>query len=174
MTIPDPNGDESAYYYRRDAVRIEADSQGHLELVLDYVGRETLRGELRTFDQIEHVVRAVRQWYQRRNSAKRRQEKIRTFKTGAIVAAVDQLAREESFEFAYRTDTQKLKLWVTLRHDAVLQIEVRYSKFQETLPKLRDIIISMRKLYDAGLRFRIGTPRLVPYDATRAGIDDGS
>ncbi|MEM6689679.1 MAG: hypothetical protein AAF664_09645 [Planctomycetota bacterium] len=165
FSIPDPHDELARIRYRKDEFRIETSPEGSLWLALDARYRESIRCQVTEWVELEKFVQAVLAKYNRRHASTQRQNKIRGFKANAIIAAVKQLAEEEQFDFRYTTDTQKLKLWVILKKDSVLEIEVRFSKFEETLPKLRQTICSLRQLYEEGLKFKIGTQRLIPWGA---------
>lgn len=173
FSIRDPHDRMGHVVYRSDEYRVEMTSEGILWLAFDARYRESIRCQIRHWSDVEKFVRELLSKYNRRHASAQRQSKIRDFKANAIVAAVNQLAEEEKFKFRYTTDTQKLKLWVILGKDAVLEIEVRFSKFEETLPKLRETIVSLRQLFEEGLRFKIGTQRLIPWNAA-SGADTES
>jgi hypothetical protein len=164
FTIPDPGRDGG--YYRSDELRLEYDDENRMELV-SYRRRErhhsTLVSEI---DEIRQFVRHVLDRYARRLAGERKREKVRDFKSRAIVAQMKKLAKEEKFDFATSGDTVKLKLFVKLSNRDLIEIQVPFKQFEKVLPKLRSTIQSLRELYAEGLRFKMMPIGHLPWDTS--------
>lgn len=162
FTIPNPS--DQPYYWRSNELRLETDQEARLLInASDYPVDQQLVSPVANIDEIETFVRGVLARYASRNAKAEKREKIRQFKTKAILAQVKLLAKEEGFQYATMHDTQKLKLFIHLSGNHLIEFSIPFSKFQQTLPQLRDHLQTMRALYHDGLRFRVGTTKLLPH-----------
>lgn len=152
FTIPDQQSDT---YWRKDELRLEYDDEGQL-ILCSYRGRQRSESAVVSdVDEIRTFVRHVLERYRRRHAAAAKREKVRQFKSKAIVSQVRKLAQEEHFEFATVGDTVKIRLFVKLSDRDMIEISVPFKQFEKVLPKLRTTIQSLRELYGEGLRFKV-------------------
>ena len=162
FTIPDPNND--VHFWRSDELRLEFDDEARLVLQ-SYKSRSPQHSALVSdLDEIKSFVRNVQQRYAKRHAGEKKREKVRAFKSQAIIAQVKKLAKEEQFDFATTNDTKKLKLFVKLSKQHLIEIDVPFTRFEKVLPKLRDTIQSLRELYAEGLRFKIAPIGHLPWN----------
>ncbi|QDV45404.1 hypothetical protein Enr13x_52830 [Stieleria neptunia] len=162
FTIPEPNSD--GHYWRSDELRLEYDSDSRLT-IHSYRFRESQHSALVSdLDEIKTFVRHVLERYARRHAGEKKREKVREFKSKAIIAQVRKLAKEEKFDFATSGDTVKLKLFVKLSKHDLIEISVPFKQFEKMLPKLRVTIQSLRELYAEGLRFKIMPVGRLPWN----------
>ncbi|MCA9140524.1 MAG: hypothetical protein KDB00_27320 [Planctomycetales bacterium] len=162
FTIPEPN--TGGQYWRSDELRLEYDSESRLTLH-SYRARESeLSAVVSNVDEIKMFVRHVLAHYARRQAGAKKREKVRDFKSKAIIAQVKKLAKEERFDFAASGDTVKLRLYVKLSNYDLMEISVPFKQFEKMLPKLRATIQSLRELYAEGLRFKIMPIGRLPWD----------
>ena len=162
FTIPEPNSEGS--YWRKDELRLEFDAQGRLT-IHSYKHRESQHSALVSdWEEIKTFVKHVRERYARRNAAARKRERVREFKSKAIIAQVKKLAKEEHFDFATTYDTVKLKLYVKLADHELIEIYVPFKQFEKVLPKLKATIQNLRELYSEGLRFKMQPIGRLPWD----------
>nr|WP_255712927.1 hypothetical protein [Rhodopirellula sp. JC740] len=152
FTIPDPN--ESRTYYRSDELRLERSQQGELLFVFGRLNRE-VTALVSDFSELESFVAEVLRRYVKRRAGEAKREKVRSMKSKAIVARVKALAKEEQFDFATSMDTQKLKLFVKLSGQHMIEIHIPFTRFEKVLPQLQQTIRTLRSLYDDGLRFKM-------------------
>ncbi|MCD0463614.1 hypothetical protein [Roseiconus lacunae] len=161
FTIPNPDSDDQ--YLRRDELRLEYDSEKRLTLHA-YRYRESQQITMvSSVDELKNFVRHVLERYARRSAAENKREKIRGFKSRAIVAQVKKLAKEEQFDFAATTDTRKVKLFVKLANHEMIEIQVPFKQFEQVLPKLKSTILHLRELYAEGLRFKMQPVGRLPW-----------
>ena len=164
FTIPEP--DSGGHYWRSDELRLEYDDDCRLT-IHSYRFRESNQSAfVSDVDEIKTFVRHVLQRYARRQAGARKREKVREFKSKAIIAQVKKLAKQEQFDFATTNDTVKLKLFVKLSKRELIEISVPFNQFEKVLPKLRATIQSLRELYAEGLRFKIQPIGRLPWDVT--------
>ncbi|WP_182867572.1 hypothetical protein [Stieleria mannarensis] len=164
FTIPEPN--MAGQYWRSDELRLEYDSESRLT-IHSYRFRESQHSApVSDIDEIKTFVRHVLERYARREAGAKKREKVREFKSKAIIAQVKKLAKEEKFDFATSGDTVKLKLFVKLSKQDLMEISVPFKQFEKMLPKLRVTIQSLRELYAEGLRFKIMPVGRLPWDVT--------
>ena len=153
FTIPEPN--TGGQYWRSDELRLEYDDKSRLT-IHSYRMRESNQSAIVSdLDEIKVFVRHVLERYARRQAGAKKREKVREFKSKAIIAQVKKLAREEKFDFATTCDTVKLRLFVKLSKQDLMEISVPFKQFEKVLPKLRATIQSLRELYAEGIRFKI-------------------
>jgi hypothetical protein len=163
FTIPDEQSDGD--YWRSDELRLEYDDEGRLT-IQSYQRRSRCHAALVSdVDEIRTFVRHVRQRYNRRHAAAKKREKVRQFKSKAIIAQVKKLAKDESFDFATIQDSVKIRLFVKLSPRDMVEISVPFKQFEKVLPKLRATIESLRELYKEGLRFKVSPVGHLPWNA---------
>lgn len=162
FTIPEPN--TAGQYWRSDELRLEYDDQSRLT-IHSYRARESEQSAVVSdLDEIKLFVRHVLGQYARRQAGAKKREKVRDFKSKAIVAQVKKLAKEQQFDFATSGDTVKLRLYVKLSKNDLMEISVPFKQFEKMLPKLRATIQSLRELYAEGLRFKIMPVGRLPWN----------
>jgi len=105
--------------------------------------------------EIETFIAACQAQLDRQAALANKRQKVREFKTQAIIAQVKQIAAEDQFEFFTENDRVKLKLSVLLDKNKIIEINIPFSRFQEVLPKLRSIITSLREVYQQGVQFKM-------------------
>ncbi len=116
-------------------------------------------------------VRECKHRLERRRVLKKRREKVRGFKHAAMVAKLEQLSREQDFEFlTEETSTARVKLWIRLteEQDAV-EIYFRPKRYSDVLPRLSSVIRSLRESYAAGVSFKIVNRNALPWNAEWLG-----
>lgn len=149
FTSKDPSPDR--YYYRSDEhFRLVTNDQNELTIANYY--EETQVADL---EEIFSFIAVCQERLNRQHALKTRRQKVRDLKAQAIIARIKTLAEEEKFDFATDTDTQKLKLFVRLDANECIELHVSFKDFEETLPKLRSAIVSLRELRDKGIRFKL-------------------
>jgi hypothetical protein len=153
FTIPEPNS--GGHYWRSDELRLEFDADSRLTLHTYRRRERSHSAVVSDLDEVKTFVRHVLERYARRRAGEKKREKVREFKSKAIVAQVKKLAKEEQFDFATTHDTVKLRLFVKLSPQDLIEISVPFKQFEKVLPKLRETIQSLRALYREGLRFKI-------------------
>lgn len=162
FTIPDPATGFS--YSRANELRLEHDEQ-HFLLLSQYRTRNTEHSrKVSDLLQIESFVRDVQRRYSKRHAAKQHRTKLNQFKTKAIIAQVQSMAKEEGFDYASVSDNQKVKLYVRLRGPQVLEIQIPFSRFEQTLPQVKHTIRTMMNLYHEGLRFKVTPDSSIPWN----------
>jgi len=88
------------------------------------------------------------------NEVKRK--KIKGIKTKAIFAKIEEIAREEGFEyFIDKEFTNKVKLNIRLTKNDFMELSIPYSNFQDILQNARDTYHSIKKLIDGGIPVKI-------------------
>lgn len=153
FTIPDPESD--GQYWRSDELRLSIDDDGRL-IIESYRSRECLHAALVSdVDEIKTFVRHVLARYARRHAASKRREKVRAFKTRAILAQVKKLAQKHQFAFASSGDSVKVRLYVKLSDRDLIEIAVPFKQFEKVLPKIGTTVQSLRELHAEGLRLRM-------------------
>lgn len=162
FTIPEPH--QAADYWRSDELRLEYDEESRLTIHSYHLRESVLSAAVSDLDEIQAFVRHVLQRYARRHAAAIKREKVRDFKSKAIIAQVKKLAKQEQFDFATSGDTVKLKLFVKLSNHDLIEISVPFKQFDKMLPKLRATIQSLRELYAEGLRFKIQPVGRLPWN----------
>jgi hypothetical protein len=152
FTIPDPNASQT--YYRSDELRLECSDDGELVCAFGKFDRE-VSSVVSDFEELEHLVAEVLRRYVKRHAGEAKRAKVRSMKSKAIVARVKALAKEEQFDFATSMDTQKLRLFVKLSSQHMIEIHIPFTRFEKVLPQLQETIRTLRSLYADGLRFKM-------------------
>ena len=158
FTIPDSHRGER--YYRSHEVRIDHDDDGRV-LIRVPVGRGQYEtATVHSLQQVDRFVRRVLDFYDRRAALERKRSKVRQLKTRAIEAKIRKMADEDGFEYRIRTDQQKVTLEIRMRASQILRLQIPYTRFEDTIPKVRQIIADLRELADSGLKFGLMSDRL--------------
>lgn len=160
FTIPDPH--QNAQYWRRDELRLEYSEELQLRIVVDRWRGEAMAVCVSSIDEIEDLVRQTLQRYARRHAGAKKREKVRSFKSKAIISQVDKIAAAEKFDYATSHDSQKLKLYVRLSKHDMIEIQIPFTRFEKVLPQVKGIIATMRELYSDGLKFKMATTHRLP------------
>ncbi len=146
LADPDPK----SRYYSSTEFRLLVSEAG--ELTIRAYG---LRSTVASIAELESFCRAYRQRGMRRMALRKRREKVRQIKTQAVIARVKKMARELEVDFATISDTQKLKLLIRLAENKAVQLEIPYTKFEEILPQIKPMIVTLRDLHATGINFKI-------------------
>jgi len=163
FTVQNPH--QSLQYWRTDEVHLDVDERSRLRLWVGANREDETTVLVSDLAEIEKLVRQVLVRYAKRHAAEKKREKIRKFQSAAILAQVGKLAGEEKFDFATVADSHKVRLFVRLSRDRVFEIHIPFKRFDETLPKLRSAVTTLRQLDAEGLRFRIAATGRLPRGA---------
>jgi hypothetical protein len=157
--------DPDAYYYygMRDSFRLLLDEQGRLTIQDARAAAAALVSDL---DEVVQFVRHCKQRLERHQALRAKRGKVRELLSHAILAQVRKLAREERFDFMSETDAQKLNLFVKLSNDHAIVLHIPFKEFKRFLPQLRSAIVTLRQLYQNGIRFQIIGRRRWPWRKT--------
>jgi hypothetical protein len=94
--------------------------------------------------------------YERLGAVQIKTQKIKGLKHTAIIAKINQIAIEDKFEFRLEKHfATKIKLIVRITDLEKMEIDIPYSKFQETLQNLRFTIQTIRELRKSDITFKI-------------------
>ena len=135
----------------------------HDVLTIAHGYRGSERASVSDPDEVIAFVLHCKQRLARRQALQARRDKVRYFQAQAIIAQVQQLAKEEQFDFMTETDRQKLKLFVKLSDSHCVELHVPFKRFQAMLPQLRTMIVALRALYASGMTFKIVSHRALPW-----------
>ena len=150
FSISDP--EQPHYYGGRTSFRLLLDDGARLTIKEDHSGDSALVSEL---DEVVRFVQHCKQRLERQKALKAKRRKVRDLLAQAILAQVRKLAKEERFDFMSETDEQKLNLFVKLSEEHAVVLYIPFKEFKQFLPQLRSVIVTLRQLYQNGIRFRI-------------------
>ena len=145
--------DDPTRNYQRDYPEFELLSNSRQELMIGYYHREPV--VVSDLIEIESFISACHAQLDRQVTLANKRQKVREFKTQAIIAQVRQIAAQDQFEFFTENDKVKLKLSVRLTKSKAVEIHIPFSRFQEILPKIRSIINTMCAIYQEGVHFKM-------------------
>jgi len=150
FTIKDPD----AYYYHAASTtfRLLLDDSGRLTIKVPRSDESALVSDL---DEVVRFVQHCKERLERQKALKAQRGKVRDLLAKAILAQVRKLAKEERFDFTSETDAQKLKLFVKLSDEHAVVLHIPFKEFKQFLPQLRSVIVTLRELYQNGIRFQI-------------------
>ncbi len=158
FSIIDP---EPYYYYAaRDSFRLLLDDAGRLTIKEARHGDSALVSDL---DEVVRFVRDCKQRLERHKALRAKRGKVRELLAQAILAHVRKLAKEEHFDFMSETDAQKLNLFVKLSDDHAVVLHIPFKDFKQFLHHLGPAIVTLRQLYQSGIRFQIVGRRGLPW-----------
>jgi hypothetical protein len=158
FTILDPG--QPPYTSASNHFRLLLDEHSGLTIVH---GHNNERAVVSALDELVAFVLHCKQRLARRQALQAKRDKVRYLQAQAIIAQVKQVAQEEQFDFMTEMDRQKLKLFVRLSDSYCLELHVPFKRFQEMLPQLRTVIVSLRTLYASGMSFKIVSRQALPW-----------
>jgi len=158
FAVTEPGSQRYSYTSNTFTLFTENDA---LTIAHGYRGGE--RASVSDPDEIVAFVLHCKQRLARRQALQAKRDKVRHFQAQAIIAQVQQLAKEEQFDFMTETDRHKLKLFVKLSDSHCLELHVPFKRFQAMLPQLRTMIVSLRTLYASGMSFNIVSHGALPW-----------
>ncbi len=160
FSIIDPEPKYS--YYHRDSFCLTLDDDNQLTIreYHHYAGRSALVGDL---DEIVHFVQEFKQRLERQRAKQVQRGKVRELLAQAILAQVKKVAKEERFDFMSETDAQKLNLFVKLSETHAIELNIPFKEFKKILPQLKAAIVSLRQMYQSGIRYHIVGRRSLPW-----------
>ncbi len=166
FTLKDPDRG----YYAEDLFHLMLDDRRRLLIKLSY---GSLSAPVSSGEEIVAFVRECKRRLERRRALAKRREKVRGFRRAAMVAQLKEIAREQQFEFYTESSPVRVKLWIKLneQQDAV-EIHFRPKRYQEILPRLPEVIRSLKESYRAGVSFKVVTRRALPWGAEWIGAGD--
>ncbi|MCP4154253.1 MAG: hypothetical protein GY757_41395, partial [bacterium] len=82
---------------------------------------------------------------------KTKSAKVKKLKKSAIIARINEIARENRFNFHIREYSIKVQLAIQIGEKGIVTIDIPYSKFQEELGKIESIVTSSRELERSGI-----------------------
>ncbi|MEN8218339.1 MAG: hypothetical protein ABFS56_18615 [Pseudomonadota bacterium] len=151
---PEPNcyfsiRDDSCFYsYNSFTIKFNQSN----ELIITH---NRNRANVYQIEQIYTFIDRIKQEYDNKNARKLKKEKINKLKQLAIIGNIKKIAKEDKFDFYTQEYATKLKLIVQIESGKIIEIDIPYSQFQDTLKELRSLIQSTRELQKSGLTFRL-------------------
>ncbi|MEN8218340.1 MAG: hypothetical protein ABFS56_18620 [Pseudomonadota bacterium] len=106
-------------------------------------------------EQIYTFIDRLKQEYDNKNARQLKKEKIKKLKQLAIIGNIKKIAKEDKFDFSTREYATKLKLIVQIESGKIIEVDIPYSQFQDTLKELRSLIQTVRELQKSGITFRL-------------------
>jgi len=93
--------------------------------------------------------------------AEEKTTKLKNLKTKAVEASINEIAKEDGFEYAVVQSPIRVNLYIKLEIKDILVIHIPYKSFQESLTKVRMTIKIINELQKEGISFKIeGKKRL--------------
>ena len=128
-----------------------------------YVGTRTYsfsdREDERPFSNLDQVVAFFEKVDQKRSEYKKnalKRQRIKKLKKEAVLSRIKVLSQELNFKYFISRYELKLKLSVQLDKLHLMEIDIPYNRFQETLTDLEDCIKAVKSFYEQDiLRFKI-------------------
>jgi hypothetical protein len=153
--------DPGAYYYYGgcDSFRLQLDNANRLTIQEARFSHGVLVSDL---NEIVTFVQHCKQRLERKRALQAKRGKVRELLAQAILAQVRKLAKKEQFDFMSESDAQKLKLYVKLSDQHAIELNIPFREFKQVLPKLRAAIVSLRQLYQSGIRYHVVGRRVLP------------
>ncbi|KHD10248.1 hypothetical protein PN36_19565 [Candidatus Thiomargarita nelsonii] len=140
--------DESCFYdYDYFTIKFNQSN----ELIMSHNGS---RATVYQIEQIFSFIDRIKQEYDNKNARQLKKEKINKLKQLAIIGKIKKIAKEDKFDFYTREYATKLKLIVEIELGKIMEIDIPYSEFQDTLKELRSLIQTIKELQKLGLTFR--------------------
>ena len=106
-------------------------------------------------EKMELEYKRVEANYLKRENNKLKKQKIKGLKHKAIIAKINEFAKEDKFEFSVEEYATKVKLLVRIAKSEIMAIDIPYNEFQDSLKKLQVTIKTVRELRDSGITFKI-------------------
>ncbi len=114
-------------------------------------------------DELFAFIRECKHRLERQRALKSRRRKVRGFKHAAMQAQLKQVAREHGFTFMTEVSASRIKLWIKLTDKNAIELHFRPIRFPDVLPRLPSVIRALRESFEAEVKFKIVTPRGLPW-----------
>ncbi len=106
--------------------------------------------------QVLKIITELDKRHDKMYSNRLKKAKVINLKKSSVISTIKLLAKELNFEYSLSTNfEQKIKLFVKLDDSSQLEIDIPYSRFQEVLSGLRNLIESVTSIYEQGLKFKV-------------------
>ncbi len=115
---------------------------------------------------IEHVlllVEKVLEFFEEQHKKDLKNEKVQKLKIHSILAKLEEIAREDKFEFDHSHNSIRVTLFVKLPKDQSLSIQVPFKSFQEVMQEVRPIIRNILDMSAKGIVFQIAKSGYHPW-----------
>jgi len=152
LRIYDSESSQRYYYLESTSFNFRLDDDDQLFIHHNHHRGRALISDL---GELVNFIVVCNERLDRRAAQNNKRKKVRGLKSQAMLAQIKKIAREEQFNFATRTDTVKMKLFIQLYDDDCIELHIPFTEFQEVLPKLRDIFQSARALYEHGIKLKM-------------------
>jgi len=93
----------------------------------------------------------VMEKYRDLDNKKTKTEKIKKLKKGAVLARIKELAKKKKFNFYLEELNNKLQLSIQIGERGIITIDILFSKFQQEMGKIENIVDSSRELEKSGI-----------------------
>jgi hypothetical protein len=89
--------------------------------------------------------------YKEIENRKTKNDKIKNLKKGAVLARIKELAQKTQFNFNLEEFRNKLQLSIQIGEKGIVTMDILYSKFQQEMGKIEDIVHASRELEKSGI-----------------------
>ncbi|HLP47270.1 MAG TPA: hypothetical protein VK469_15060 [Candidatus Kapabacteria bacterium] len=99
------------------------------------------------FKFINHIMEK----YKEIDNRKTKTDKIKKLKKGAVLARIKELAKKNQFNFNLEEFRHKLQLSIQIGEKGIVTMDILYSKFQQEMGKIEDIVHAAKELDKSGI-----------------------
>jgi hypothetical protein len=107
------------------------------------------------FSTLQQVINEVFNLLEMNEADKLKKQKMRDLKTQGILAKLNEIAKEDGFEFEYEQIPTRIKLTIKLPEKKLLHIDILFANFQEVMQQVRPFIKNCREIAETGIGFSI-------------------
>ena len=107
------------------------------------------------FPTLQQAIDAVFDILEIDEADKLKKQKMRDLKAQGILSRLNEIAKEDGFEFYHEQLPTRINVTIKLPHDKILTFNVLFSNFQETMQKIRPFIQHSKELAEMGVPFII-------------------
>jgi len=151
--------DESSFYDNNDFT-IKFNQNNEL-----FITHNRNSANIYQLEQIYSFIDKIKLEYDNKQARQLKKEKINKLKQLAIIGNIKKIAKEDKFDFYTLEYATKLKLIVHIGSGKIIEIDIPYGKFQDSLKDLRSLIQTIRELQKSGLTFRFKSNSRYQHDS---------
>ncbi len=155
--------DPDHYSYSDNTFWLMLDDNRRLTIEGPYRSQSRESALLSSAGELIAFIRECKRRLERRRALRNRRRKVRGFKHAAMIAQLKQLGREHGFTFMAEASASRIKLWVKLDSRNAVELHIRPKSFARVLPRLPSVIRALRESFEAEVKFKIVTPRCLPW-----------
>ncbi|MCU0285136.1 MAG: hypothetical protein MUF15_01940 [Acidobacteria bacterium] len=150
LDIPNPHKHGSWYDNARLAISFEKEKDKGKLYIKPAFENETYNFSGKAADLFQFL-NLILEKYKEIDNRKTKTDRIKKLKKGAVLARIKELAKKNQFNFNLEEFRNKLQLSIQIGENGIVTMDILYSKFQQEMGKIEDIVHASKVLGRSGI-----------------------